>query len=140
MGNNSVVVVPNAKLAQAIVVNYGLPDKEIVTALELGVGHGNDLSHVERVTVEEARAVQSSAPGGVSSFEPSVRFQTVGESSIGLSVALRARDFGDQASLKHELIKRLQVRYAREGIAMPSPTRTLLSSGSGFKISRETAA
>jgi len=140
MGSHNVVVVPNAKLAQAIVVNYGLPDKEIVTTLEFGVAHGSDLTRVEQATLDEARAVQRSVPGGVAAFDPSVRFHSFTESGIGLTVALRAEEFGDQAALKHELIKRLTVRYAQEGIATASPTRTLVAAGAGFRVTRDSAA
>lgn len=139
MGSHSVVVVPNAKLAQAIVVNYGLPDKEVVTTLDFGVAHGSDLAQVEQVTLDEARAVQRSA-GGVVTFDPSVRFHSFTESGVGVTVALRALEFGDQATLRHELIKRLTARYAQEGIAVPSPTRTLVAAGPGFRIARDSAA
>ena len=140
MGNHNVVVVPNAKLAQAIVVNYGLPDKEVVTTLEFGVAYGSDLAQVEQVTLDEARGVQQSVPGGVAAFVPSVRFHSFSESGVGVTIALRALEFGDQGNLKHELIKRLAVRYAQEGIALPSPTRTLVAAGAGFRIARDNAA
>lgn len=140
MPNNNVVVVPNAKLAQAIVINYALPTTEITTALELRVGYDSDLAHVERVTAEEAAAVMGSIEGGMSGFDPSVRFLNFGESAIALSVSLRARDVGEQVLLKHELIKRLHERYAREGIAIPYPIRTLMAGREGFQIAHDSAA
>jgi small-conductance mechanosensitive channel len=139
-GTNNVVVVPNSKLAQATVVNYGLPDKQMITTLELGVAYGSDLERVEQVTVEEARAIQRSVPGAVAGFEPVVRFQSFDESGIGLVVVMRALDFPDQGLLKHELIKRLHQRYAQEGITIPFPTRTLVAAEPGLRILRDSAA
>ena len=59
---NNTVVVPNAKLAQAIVINYHLPDKELAVLVDLGVDYDSDLEHVERVTCDVAREVMRSVP------------------------------------------------------------------------------
>jgi small-conductance mechanosensitive channel len=140
MGNNNSVVVPNSKLAQAIVINYGLPNKEIVTALDFSVSYGSDLSLVERVSLEEAREVTRTQAAAVSAFEPVLRFQEFGESAIAAQVVMRARDFGDQGTLKHELIKRLHARFAKEGIAIPYPTRTLVAEPGRLVLTRDSAA
>jgi small-conductance mechanosensitive channel len=140
MGNNNVVVVPNVKLAQAIVVNYALPSKDIVMTLEFGVAYGSDLALVERVVVEEARAVLTSGTRDSPKAEPVVRFQHFGESAIETSVAVRATDVGDQATVKHELIKRLHTRFGREGIVIPYPTRALVSEPGRLVLSRDSAA
>ena len=38
---------------------------------------------------------------------------------------LRGQEFTDQYLVKHEFIKRLQRRYAQEGIEIPFPIRTV---------------
>ena len=58
-------------------------------------------------------------PGGVSGFEPFVRFHTLGDPGIGFSVILRAGEFVDQHLITHEFVKRLHRRYAAEGITIP---------------------
>lgn len=60
-------------------------------------------------------------PGGVPTFEPSIRYSAFGNSSIDFSVNLRAKEFTDQYLIKHEFIKRLHKRYNKEGIVMPYP-------------------
>jgi small-conductance mechanosensitive channel len=60
-------------------------------------------------------------PGGVPDFQPLVRYNTFGDSSIGFTVILRAKEFVDQYLIKHEFIKRIQERYAKEGIVTPYP-------------------
>jgi hypothetical protein len=37
---------------------------------------------------------------------------------IRIAVVMRARAFPDQALVKHELLKRLDARYRKEGIAL----------------------
>lgn len=122
---NNVVVVPNTKLSQSILTNYHLPEPEVAVLVPVGVHYDSDLPRVERVTVEVAREVMKTVSGGVPTFEPFIRFHTFDESSINFTVILRGREFVDQFLLKHEFVKRLQARYAQEGIVIPYPIRTL---------------
>ena len=117
--SNNTVLIPNAKLSQSIVTNYHLPEQELAVVLEASVDYGSDLDKVERITTEVGRDVMQHVPGGVTSFEPFVRFHTLGDPGIAFSVTLRAREFVDQFLIKHEFVKRLHRRYAAEGIAIP---------------------
>jgi small-conductance mechanosensitive channel len=64
--------------------------------------------------------------GGVPEHEPTVRYNTFGDSSICFNVGLRAADVSAQALITHEFIKRLHSRYQREGIDNSSPTETVV--------------
>ncbi|MBI4376622.1 MAG: mechanosensitive ion channel family protein [Elusimicrobia bacterium] len=122
---NNVVLVPNSKLAQSVIVNYHEPDKEIAALVEVGVSHDSDLERVERVTIDVAREVMRETPGGVAGFEPAIRFHTFADSSINFTVVMRAREFADRFLIKHEFIKRLHGRYRQEGIEIPFPQRVV---------------
>ena len=45
---NNLVIVPNAKLAQAIVVNHHLPSQDLAVLVDVGVDYASDLRQVER--------------------------------------------------------------------------------------------
>lgn len=122
---NNMVIVPNAKLASAIVTNYYLPEQEMSVLVEVGVSYASDLEKVERVTIEVAREVMKEVPGGVPEFEPFIRYHTFGDFSINFTVILRVKEFVGQYLVKHEFIKRLHKRYAEEGIEIPFPIRTV---------------
>jgi small-conductance mechanosensitive channel len=122
---NNLVVVPNAKLAQAIVVNHHLPSQDMAVLVEVGVDYASDLQQVERVVVEVGRDVMTQVAGAVREFEPFIRYHTFGESSVDFTVILRAREFVDQYLIKHEFIKRLHARFDQEGITIPFPIRTV---------------
>ncbi len=124
---NNVVIVPNNRLAQAIVTNYNQPQQEMSIVMQVGVDYASDLEHVERVTKEVAASVLREVEGGVAAFEPLIRFHTFADSSINFAVILRGHQFTDQFLLKHEFVKRLHARYDREGINIPFPIRTLAS-------------
>jgi small-conductance mechanosensitive channel len=117
--SNNTVLIPNAKLSQSIVTNYHLPEQELAVMIEASVDYGSDLDKVERITTDVARDVMRTVPGGVSSFEPVVRFHTLGDPGIGFSVTLRAREFVDQQLIRHEFVKRLHRQYDLEGITIP---------------------
>lgn len=117
--SNNTVLVPNAKLSQSILTNYHLPDQELAVVIEASVDYTSDLDEVERIVTDVARDVMRTVPGGVRTFEPFVRFHTLGDPGIGFSVILRAQEFVDQQLIKHEFVKRLHRRFASEGIAIP---------------------
>lgn len=122
---NNVVLVPNAKLAQAIVINYYLPDKEMAVLINLGVHYNSDLKKVEKITCDVAKEVMKEVSGGVPEFEPFIRYHTFADFSINFTVILRAKEFVDQYLIKHELIKKLHSRYKKEGIVIPYPIRAI---------------
>lgn len=122
---DNLVLIPNARLAQNVVTNYARPSKELTLLIELGVHYSSDLERVEEVLCEVARGVMRSVPGGVPEFEPRIRFRAFGESSIDLTVYLRAREFADHFVLRHEFIKATSKAFAREGIVIPYPIRAI---------------
>ncbi len=122
---NNVVLVPNEKLTKVIVTNYCLPDKEMSISINLGVHYNSDLKKVEQVTCEVAKEVMREVAGGVPGFVPVVRYSGFGDSSVDFSVTLRVKEFVDQYLVKHEFIKRLHERYAKECIVIPYPVRAI---------------
>ncbi len=128
---NNLVLVPNSKLAQAIVVNHHLPSQDLAVLVEVGVDYSSDLRQVERVVTEVGRSVMLEVTGGVTEFEPFIRYHTFGDSSVNFTVILRAREFVDQYLIKHEFITRLHARFDREGIMIPFPIRTIAQRDGG---------
>lgn len=122
---NNLVVVPNSKLSQAILVNHHLPSQDLAVLVDVGVDYSSDLGHVETIVIEVGRGVMLEVSGGVPEFEPFIRYHTFGDSSINFTVILRAREFVDQYLIKHEFIKRLHARFDQEGIVIPFPIRTI---------------
>lgn len=125
MLSDTVVVVPNAKLAGSVITNFSLPKNELGITVEVGVDYASNLEQVEAITLEVARLVMSRVIGAASAFEPRVRFHTFADSSINFRVWLGARNYVEGLELKHEFIKCLHARYSEEGIVMPSPIRTI---------------
>ncbi len=123
--SNNMIVVPNQKIATAIITNYTLPDAECSLVVPIGVSYDSDLTHVEKTTVEVAKAVLQSTEGAVIDFEPFIRYTAFAESNIQFNVILRIKNVVDQHLIRHELIKQLHIRYQQEGIKISFPVRTV---------------
>jgi small-conductance mechanosensitive channel len=122
---NNIVLVPNSKAANSVIVNTSLPEKAMAVLVEVSVHYDSDLSRVESVVQEVAKDVMLKAQGGIPEFDPFIRYHTFGDSGIHFSVILRGREFVDQYLIKHEFIKTLHERFRREGIVIPYPMRTV---------------
>ncbi len=123
----NLVVVPNAKFVDAIMTNYHYPEPDMSVLVQVGVSYDSDLEHVERVTIEVGTDVMRTVDGGVRDHKPFIRYHTFGDSSIDFSVILRVDEYTAQYLVVHEFIKRLHARYRVEGIEIPFPIRTLVS-------------
>ena len=128
--SNNMLLVPNSRLASAVITNFYRPQRELAVLVEVGVAYDSDLERVEGVVADVGAEVMREVQGGVPAFKPMVRYHTFGDSSIDFTVILRAREVTDQYLLKHEFIKRLQRRFADEGIQIPFPIRTVVRAGS----------
>jgi small-conductance mechanosensitive channel len=95
-----------------------MPTQEVGFAVEFVLAPGADLAKVERVTLEVAKEVMREVDGGVAGFDPLMRIAAYVDLGIRIAVVMRARAFPDQALVKHELLKRLDARYRKEGIAL----------------------
>jgi small-conductance mechanosensitive channel len=124
--SNNYIIVPNSKIASAIVTNYYLPEKEMSVNVEASVSYDSDLEKVEAVTIAVAREVLKETTGAVKDADTFIRYHTFGDSEIKFSVNLRAMEFTDQYLLKHVFIKKLTEAYRSNNIAIPYPIRNVI--------------
>ncbi|MEI6346840.1 MAG: mechanosensitive ion channel family protein [Bacteroidota bacterium] len=124
---NNRIIVPNFKLASAIITNYNLPEEELTISIPVSVSYESDLNFVEKITLEVAKEIQQSAEEAISNYEPVVRFKEFGPSAINLVVVLRAKDFSTQYTLKHYFIKRLHEEYIKNNIVIPYQTLNVMN-------------
>ena len=127
---NNIVIVPNRRMTDSILVNDSLPEQQISCVVECGVDYTSDLAHVERVTLEVARDVQASVEGARKDWDPFMRFHTFGDNNIDFTTYLRAEDYFARLVVTHEFIKRLKSRFDAEGIEISWPIRKVYQKGS----------
>lgn len=120
--SNTIVVIPNSKIADSIVTNYSIPQDETSVVVQCGVSYKSNLKKVERVTLEVAEKIQKTIGGAARSFKPSMRYHTFGESNINFSIVLRAEHITEKYKITHEFIKALKERFDKEKINIAFPT------------------
>jgi small-conductance mechanosensitive channel len=123
---NNTVIIPNSKLAQSVVTNYHLPEKNSSLRLPISVSYASEPERVETVLLEVARKALGEIPGLLGAPEPFVRFSPgFGESSLDFTLNCQTAEFVDQFLVQHELRKRIFKRFKDEGIEIPFPQRTV---------------
>jgi len=123
---NNLIIIPNAKLAVAIVTNYHLPEKRMALLIPIGVSYDSDPDEVERILLQEAYEGTRDIPGLVAEPAPMVRFiPGFGDSSLNFTLICQVKEFVDQYLVQHELRKRIFRRFREVGIEIPFPIRTV---------------
>ncbi len=122
--NLGMIIVPNQAVSSATLMNYDLPRREIFLTVPCGVSYDSDLEHVERVSVEVAKEVMEKLSPNTT-YEPFVRYQAFGPSSIDFNVILPTENIAQRGILRHEFVKALTARFREEGIEIPYPIQTV---------------
>lgn len=124
--SNNIVIIPNSKLAESIIVNDSLIEEPLNVYVDCGVSYESDLDKVEKVTLAVAKEVQKKFGGVEKDFEPIMRYRVFGESNIDFIVILRAEDIKSRGKLQHEFIKALKKTYDKEKIEISWPVRKIV--------------
>src|SRR5882672_2398290 len=121
LGNN-VVIVPNKRVAESIIVNYDMPERRMSLAVPVSVAYGSDPDGVEAVVVDEAKKAAAELTGLLADPPPAVRLiPGFGLYGLDFTLSCQVASFVDQYAVQHELRKRVLRRLHAEGIALPYP-------------------
>lgn len=129
LGNN-LIVLPNARLANAIVTDYTLPEPRMSLLVNVPLPRETDAAQAERVILEEGLKAAGSIPGFLKEPAPFVRF-IPGYTQNGLEFTLicQVETFVDQYAVQHELRHRIVARLRQEGLATSVPQREITVRG-----------
>ena len=72
--SDHIIIVPNSKLADMIVINYDLPQSQVSFVVEVAVEYSSDLNRVEKITKEVIKETLQQVEAGVKDFEPVIGF------------------------------------------------------------------
>jgi small-conductance mechanosensitive channel len=135
----NLVLIPNNKLSQAIVVNYHLPNEIQYLLLSFGVHQTTDPQLVEDVlhalvaecghpTRPEAYMPEHAAGkirGLLCDPHPLVRFREFGDYTLNFRFFVAISHFDLQFEARHNVMKQIYYRFKRAGIVVPMPIRAL---------------
>jgi small-conductance mechanosensitive channel len=118
------VVIPNSKLAQAVVTDYYLPSKDMSVVMEVHTGLEADAKKVIDALVEEAKAAYQAEPERFdTAAEPFAQFSGVTDYALKFSLIIRIPEYVQQWAAQHAVWLRVVERFRKDGIRIPYPTR-----------------
>ena len=121
------VVVPNSKLAQSIVSNFGKTEAIYNLQIPFSVVYGTDLSRAEEIIKEVGKETLNAVNGGAKDYEPVVRYQNFADMGIQGQVTLRVMAYTDQYAVRHDFIKRLDARMQTDNILIGRNSAALVA-------------
>lgn len=125
-GANNLIIVPNSKLAGAVVENFSFPAKPFSVTIPIGVSYSTDIDHMEKVVLEEALAAVGHVEGLLKDPPPVVRFNPgFGDSSLNFTLVVQVQEYQHQFAITDHIRRRLFKRFQKEKIQIPFPVRTL---------------
>lgn len=122
---NNLVVIPNSRFAETIITNYDQPQEHVNVFLTCGVAYESDLQHVEAVSMDVMRQVESEHPGVVKDYGVYFGYDTFGENNVDFWLFMQASSRLASFEVRTALIKQLHARLIDEGITINYPVRTL---------------
>ena len=123
---NNLVMIPNSRMADSIVINYYSPTPAIDVLVYCGVSYDSDLQQVEDVTRAAAQNLVDASPYAVKDSEPWFGFEEFADSNITFWVFVRAKDRLGSFFLTSDLVKAIHSRLTEEGIEINYPVRKLI--------------
>lgn len=121
------IIVPNFKLSNATITKFYIDPQTNAIIFSLGIGYQSDLDKVEQIAVEVAQTTIREIQGQDPPLPPFVRYRDFAPYSIDLQIVVYARNFGDRALIRHQLIKNIFKRFNEENIDIPYPTSVIVS-------------
>ena len=130
LGNN-VMIVPNKRVAESVIVNYDMPERRMGLSVPVAVAYGSDPERVEAVLVDEARRAAADVSGLMLEPSPAARLiPGFGLYGLEFTLSCQVASFVDQYAVQSELRKRVLRRLQSEGIDLPYPIRNELRESS----------
>lgn len=122
MGTNNVIVIPNNKITTTVLVNFHLPEKWLMTEVDVYAGHGADVEVVKRLALEAAAEAEGvlKEPEAVFLFDPGP-LPTHLQFKVIVPIAERVQQGLVRSSVRTLLVKKFQA----EGVPMPLGERLI---------------
>ncbi len=123
--SNNDVYIPNAKVAQSVIINYHTPSPELGQTIDIGVSYDEDVDAVMKVITEALDNIMKKSDKISPTFEPQVRLEEFKESALVFRITYRAKKYDEQFLLAGEIKRELFYAFKKHNIKIPFPTRTV---------------
>ncbi len=123
--DNRVIIVPNTKIASSRVMNYSVPDSQVVFEIKVGIAYGADVEKAAKIMQEVALATNGvqADPG------PTVHVTELGNFAVKLLMLVPVNDYKLSWVVPDKIYRQVLKRFQAEGIEIPYPVTNVMVKG-----------
>ena len=125
--SNHLILIPNSKIAEAIVTNFSKPDRLMTITLPVRVAHVADIEKVEHLLLDAAAEVAALNPDLLALPAPSVSFASgFVEGGLELMLIVTVPEYQKQYKVLDQLRRAILKRFRAEGVEFAVPLRRVV--------------
>jgi small-conductance mechanosensitive channel len=121
--DNTIVIIPNSKLVDNVLLNYAYPENSLAGFFKVGVEYGSPVEKVRKTLLKVAGEI----PEIMKDPAPEVQFIEHAESALVFQLLYRVPEYRMRWQVIDKLNTAVSRRFAEERINFAFPTRTILS-------------
>jgi small-conductance mechanosensitive channel len=125
-------VIPNSIISEETIENFTLSTPKVFHTFEIGISYDSDVDLARKIILEEVNkheeviSPEEKVDGKIVAQEPNVKVIDWGESSIRLRVGFWVNHPFLGWRVKFDVLENVKKRFAKEGVEIPYPYRTLV--------------
>lgn len=120
--DETVIIIPNSKIASSKIINYNQPELKIKSKVEIGVSYGSDIDKVKNLLLDIAKKTE----GVEKEPAPSSYFTEFGEYALKFLLIAWVDSPKKQFAVKAKINEEIYRRFKKEGIEIPYPTQNVI--------------
>ncbi|MCK5123120.1 MAG: mechanosensitive ion channel family protein [Candidatus Pacebacteria bacterium] len=119
--DETVVILPNSKIANSKIINYNQPAAKIKEKIKIGVAYGSDINKVKEILLNIAENTE----GVEKDPAPSVYFTEFLDCALEFVIVTWVDSPGEKFMVRTRINEEIYRRFNEEGIQIPYPTQDI---------------
>ena len=119
--DETVVILPNSKIANSKIINYNQPAAKIKEKIKIGVAYGSDINKVKKILLDIAESTE----GVEKDPAPSVYFTEFLDYALEFVIVTWVDSPGEKFMVKTKINEEIYRKFNEEGIQIPYPTQDI---------------
>ena len=124
--SNHLILIPNSKIAEAIVTNFSKPDRLMTITLPLRVAAATDIDPLGPMLLAAAAEVAAVNPDLLATPAPAVSFTGFVEGGLEITLVVTVPEYQKQYKVLEQLRRAVLRRFRAEGIEFAVPVRRVV--------------
>ena len=117
--DETVVILPNSKIANSKIINYNQPASKIKEKIKIGVAYGSDIDKVKKILLDIAENTE----GVEKDPAPSVYFTEFLDFALEFVIVTWVDSPREKFAVKTKINEEIYRRFNKEGVQIPYPTQ-----------------